>query len=121
MTKTREKSDRCIVPKKGGNAPGGRAATASEQARQLGLFTGEDESPQGADGQAARDGSQPARRAVHIPENKKRRVMPAMTMEEVADNAYFADQGLVFLTKKWEEYRARPIALAPRQLCLPLG
>jgi group II intron reverse transcriptase/maturase len=84
MTKTREKSISCIVPEKGGNASGGKAATASEQARQLGLFTGEDDSPQGADGQAARDGSRPARRAVHRPGNKKQRVMPAMTMEEVA-------------------------------------
>ena len=42
-------------------------------------------------------------------------------VDRALPNAYFADQGLVFLTKKWEEYRARTIALAPRQLCLPLG
>lgn len=45
---------------------------------------GENDSPQGADGEAARDGSRPARRALHRPGNKEQRVMPAKTMEEVA-------------------------------------
>jgi RNA-directed DNA polymerase len=86
MTKTREKSDRRIVPKKGGNAPRGRAATASEQARQLGLFQGENDSPKGADGQAGRDRSLPVQRAVRKPRNTKKDVLPAMTMEEVASH-----------------------------------
>jgi RNA-directed DNA polymerase len=38
----------------------------------------------------------------------------APAVDRALPNAYFADQGLVFLTKKWEEYRARTIALAPR-------
>ena len=42
-------------------------------------------------------------------------------VDRALPNAYFADQGLVFLTKKWEEYQARTIAIAPEQLCLPLG
>jgi len=84
MTKTREKSDRCIVPRKGGNAPGGRAATAGKQAGQLGLFSGENESPKGADGQAGRDRSLPVKRAVRKPRNTRKDVLPAMTMEEVA-------------------------------------
>jgi hypothetical protein len=43
-------------------------------------------------------------------------------VDRALPNAYFAEMGLVFLTKKWEEYRARTIAFAPdRQLCLPLG
>ncbi len=87
MTKTREKSDRRIVPEKGGNAPGGRAATASEQVGQLGLFSGKVDSPRGADGRAGRDRSLPAKRAVHRPKNKKKgKDLPAMTMEEVASH-----------------------------------
>jgi len=86
MTKTREKSDRRIVPKKGGNAPREKAATASEQAGQLGLFSGKVDSPKGADGRAGRDRSLPAKCAVHIPENKKGNDLPTMTMEEVASH-----------------------------------
>jgi len=86
MTKTREKSDRRTVPVKGGNAPGGKGATASERAGQLGLFQGENDSPKGADGRAGRDQSLPAKRAVYKPRNTKRNALPAMTMEEVASH-----------------------------------
>jgi hypothetical protein len=47
MTKTREKSDRCVVPEKDGNASGGKAATVSEQAEQLGLCFDVADSPKG--------------------------------------------------------------------------
>lgn len=86
MTKTREKSDRRTVPEKGGNAPGGRATTASKQAGQLGLYTGEVDSPQGADGQADSDRSLSAKRAVPRPVSTKRGALPAMAMEEVASH-----------------------------------
>lgn len=42
-------------------------------------------------------------------------------VERALPNAYFAQQGLVFLTKKWEEYRAHTNAVVPEQLCLLLG
>jgi len=42
-------------------------------------------------------------------------------VDRALPNAYFAEQGLVFLTRKWEEYRARTIALALEQLCLTPG
>jgi len=42
-------------------------------------------------------------------------------VDHALPNAYFAEQGLVFLTDKWEEHRARTIANAPEQLCLALG
>ena len=86
MTKTREKSDRCILPGKGGNAPGGKAATASEQVEQVGLFPGDNESLQRADGGADRGAPLPATRAVRKPGAKKGSVLPAMTMEEVASH-----------------------------------
>lgn len=43
------------------------------------------------------------------------------TVNRTLNNAYFADRGLVFLTKKWEEYQARTVAIALEQLCLSLG
>jgi group II intron reverse transcriptase/maturase len=36
-------------------------------------------------------------------------------VERALPNTFFADLGLVFLTKKWEEYQARTIAFAPEQ------
>jgi group II intron reverse transcriptase/maturase len=85
MTTGREKSDRRTVPAKGGNAPGGRAATASEEAGQLGLFSRTADNPQGADGRADGDQSLSARRAVPKLLRKKSRPLPAMmTMDEVA-------------------------------------
>jgi len=41
-------------------------------------------------------------------------------VDRTLDNAFFADQGLVFLVNKWNEFQARSIANAPRQLCLPM-
>ena len=84
MTRTREKSDHRIVPKKDGNASGGKAMTASKQVSQLGLFIDAADSPKGDDGQADMDTSISAKRAVRRSENTKRTDTPAMTMEEVA-------------------------------------
>jgi len=103
MTRTREKSDRRTVPKKGGNAPGGRAATASEQAGQLGLFFGAADSPKGADGRADRERSLSARRAVRRTKNKMEMVLPAMTMEEVA-----SDENLIEAFKRVASNKGAP-------------
>ena len=46
MTKGREKSDHRTIPRKGGNAPGGKAVTASKTAGQLSLFGETADSPQ---------------------------------------------------------------------------
>jgi retron-type reverse transcriptase len=86
MTKGREKSDRRTVLRKGGNAPGGTAATASEEARQLGLFGETADSPQGADGGAEVDRSTSESRAVPKSRNRPVQCLPAMTMEEVASD-----------------------------------
>jgi hypothetical protein len=42
-------------------------------------------------------------------------------VDSTLDNAFFANQGLVFLVDKWREYEARSIANAPEQLSLPMG
>ena len=42
-------------------------------------------------------------------------------VDRMLDNAFFANQGLVFLVDKWMEYEARSIVCAPKQLSLPMG
>lgn len=94
MTKGREQSDGRVVPEDRRKAVrtaeeqaqprGGKAATASQQARQLGLFRETADSPQGADGGADADPSVPAPLAVPKSRNTKGDALPAMTMEEVA-------------------------------------
>ncbi len=92
MTKGREKSDGRIVPEgrrkavptSGGDQRGGKAATASEQARQLELFFESADNPRGADGGVGTDQSVSASRAVLLSRNRKRGALPAMVMEEVA-------------------------------------
>ena len=84
MTKGREKSDHRTIPRKGGNAPGGKAVTASKTAGQLSLFGETADSPQGADVVADRDGSLSATHAVPKSRKRLRHAQPAMTMEEVA-------------------------------------
>jgi len=94
MSKGREESDGRTVPQGRRKAVptaakprGGRATTASEQARQLGLFCETADSPQGDDGGA--DAGQPAPATCALPKsrNTKGRVPPAMmTMEEVASH-----------------------------------
>jgi len=93
MTKGREKSDARTVPEGRRKAVltaatrGGRASTASEQARQLGLFSETVDSPKGADGGADRGRPLPATSAVPKSENTRRDVPPAtMTLEEVANH-----------------------------------
>lgn len=80
----REKSDRRTVPRKGGNAPGGRAATASKVAGQLELFCETADSPQGADGGSDADWSVSVPSAAPKSRKKTNLIPPAMTMEEVA-------------------------------------
>lgn len=84
MAKGREKSDGRIVPRKRGNALGGRATTASEQVGQLELFCETADSPKGDVARAEVDRSASARSAVPKSQVKKGGVLPAMTMEEVA-------------------------------------
>lgn len=82
--KGREKSDRCIVPRKGGNAPGGRAATASKLTGQLELFTKTADSPKGDVAGADMGRPMPAPCAVPKLENTENLDPPTMTIEEVA-------------------------------------
>jgi RNA-directed DNA polymerase len=91
MVKGREKSDGRVVPqgrrKAAPTAPqgrGGKATTASNEARQLGLFLGTADTPQGDDGEAAVGQPNAATLAVPKPRNAKGQVPPAMTMEEVS-------------------------------------
>ena len=86
MTKGREKSDRRTVPEKGGNAPGGRAATASKEAGQLSLFVETADSPRGVDGVARGDRSPRKHRAMPKSTRQESRILPALTMEEVASD-----------------------------------
>jgi RNA-directed DNA polymerase len=92
MTTGREESDGSRTtgkPRKGGLNPGrqggGKATTASEQARQLGLFPEPADSPQGDVAGADTGRPVPAPRAVPMSGDTKRTALPPMTMEEVAD------------------------------------
>ena len=82
----REKSDRCIVPRKGGNAPGGKATTVSKQPSQLNLFDATADSPQGAN--AGVVGGQPPSAKSEVPKamTKVEPAMVAMTLEEIASD-----------------------------------
>ncbi len=90
--KGREESDgrvvpegrRKAVPTDGKARRGGKATTASQQARQLELPFGTAESPRGDDGRAATDLSVATRCALPKPKRTTRRILPAMVMEEVA-------------------------------------
>jgi RNA-directed DNA polymerase len=85
MTKGQEQSDRCVVPMKGGNAPGGKAATASEGVMQLSLLDETADSPQGVAGAKKSDRS--GRRRSVMPKSSKEtgNGWPAMRMETIAD------------------------------------
>jgi group II intron reverse transcriptase/maturase len=85
MVKGREQSDRRIVPKKGGNAPGGKVATAREEVGQLGLFRETADSPQGNSGRADPGRPGPATHEVPKSRTTMRKYPPALTTEEVAD------------------------------------
>jgi len=90
MTKGREKSDGRVVPEGRRKAiptaeQGGKAVTASKEARQLGLNFGTADSPKGDDARAEKGRARSARSAVPKPKSRTRGVRPAMTMEEVAD------------------------------------
>lgn len=95
MTKGREESDDREVPKSRRKTVltalkklmrGGKAITASKQTRQLGLFSETADSPKGDDDGADEGLPTPATIAVPKSENTKRRVLSAMTMEEVASH-----------------------------------
>jgi len=92
MATGREKSDGREVPKgrrkavpTAAGARGGKATTASEEARQLGLFFETADNPQGDVDEA--DTGQPVSATLAAPKSKdtRRSVPPAMTMEEVAN------------------------------------
>ena len=111
MKKGREESDGRTVPE-GRRKPvptaarrGGRATTASEEARQLGLFSETADSPKGADAQA--DGGQPpsARSGVPKSGNEEEKTLPSMTMEEVASEGN--------LRKAFEQVKANKGAPGP--------
>jgi len=91
-TKGHEESDGRVVPKDGRKpdpaAMGrhGKATTASKQAGQLELLFETADSPQGVDARAAADRSAAARSAMPKSESTTDRSLPAMTMEEIADD-----------------------------------
>lgn len=87
MTKGQERSDRRTVPVKGGNSPGGKAATASKVAEQLELFRGTADSPQGTVVGTDVDRSASVPNAAPKPREKSSSHLPAMTMEEVASDS----------------------------------
>lgn len=66
---------------------GGKATTASQQAEQLELFRATAETPKGTVGGADADQSAPAPRAVPKAQNTTEPALPAITMEEVANEA----------------------------------
>ena len=91
MTKGREKSDGRVVPESRRKAvltakrQGGKAVTASQQTRQLRMNLGTADSPKGDDARAEAGQPAPTVSAVPKPRSRRRRVAPAMTMEEVAN------------------------------------
>src|SRR5258707_2299724 len=91
MTKGREKSDDRVVPESRRKAAltakgqGGKVVTASEQTRQLRMNLGTADSPKGNDAHAEAGQPAPVASAVPKPRGRNRRVAPAMTMEEVAN------------------------------------
>jgi group II intron reverse transcriptase/maturase len=95
VVKGREESDGRVVPEgrrkavqtSVGTSGGGKAATASEEARQLELDFGTADSPRGADGVVAAGGPAAGACAVPKPEVSERAALPAMTMEEVGREA----------------------------------
>jgi hypothetical protein len=111
MKKGREESDGRTVPE-GRRKPvqtaagrGGRATTASEEVRQLGLFSETADSPKGADAQA--DGGQPSPVRSGVPKsgNEEEKTLPAMKMEEVASEGN--------LRRAFEKVRANKGAPGP--------
>lgn len=92
MTKGREESDGqhgTGKPPKGGLNPGtqggGKATTASKQARQLELFSEPADSPQGDVAEADTGRLVPAPCAVPLSGSTKGTALPPMTMDEVSD------------------------------------
>lgn len=90
MKKGQEESDGRVIPE-GQRKPaptagrrGGKATTASKEARQLGLFPETADSPKGATAQG--DAGQPAPARSEVPKsgNEEETTLPPMTMEEVA-------------------------------------
>ena len=94
MAKGRKESDGRVVPEghrkmvpTARGARGGKAPTASKEARQLGLFCETADSPKGDDGGADAGLPAPAPRAVPKSQNTRRRFpLATMTMEEVSSD-----------------------------------
>ncbi len=85
--KGQEKSDRRIVPRNGGNAPGGRSATASKMMGQLELFSETADNPKGNVAGMDPGKPGPAPSAVPKSETTTGSVPSAtMTMEEVTSH-----------------------------------
>src|SRR5260370_7808866 len=91
MRTGREKSDDRVVPESRRKAAltakgqGGKVVTASEQTRQLRMNLGTADSPKGNDAHAEAGQPAPVASAVPKPRGRNRRVAPATTMEEVAN------------------------------------
>ena len=94
MVKGREKSDGSVLPRRARKSPSaasrrqGKGATASKQVEQLGLFCETADSPQGDVARADVGLPTPAisaRRAVPKSQTTKSHALPAMTMDEIAN------------------------------------
>jgi RNA-directed DNA polymerase len=92
MTKGQEKSDDCVVPEGrrktvqiARDKRGGKAVTASKEARQLDLFRKTADSLKEDDGKTDFDRSNSVMTAVPKLRNTYSKALPAMTIEEVAD------------------------------------
>lgn len=109
MTKGREKSDGRVVPeghRKVAQREQGKATTASEQVRQLELFSETADSPQGdVAGVGLGSGLVPATSAVPKSEDTTSIFPPAMTIEEVARPRN--------LRKAWEQIASNDGAPGP--------
>ncbi len=66
-------------------------------------------------------GKRSAWRAIYQDSRSWWKLSHTAIVDRTLNNAFFAEQGLVFLVDKWNEYQARSIANAPRQLDLPMG
>lgn len=129
MAKGREESDGLLStgkPSKGGLNPGvqggGKAATASEGASQLGLFTETADSPKGADGGA--EAGRPASARTAVPKSGDRKgedsptVAKTVTLEEVAD---LGNLEVAFQQVKANDGAPGPDRQSVRQVGLQLG
>lgn len=124
MTRGREKSDGRVVPEGRRKAVpiaagqrGGKATTASQSARQLELFGETADSPQGDVDGADTGLLVPATLAVPKSRNMTSETLPAMTMEEVADEGNLLRAFWKVKSNKGAPYLLNPMGRARADEC----